>query len=80
MRREGPEQRNQKGRKGRGVRSKEGKERKGKVLTCFISKASFQMWRILGDLVEKKGITAKARTAEPGEARFHRVQEHPKGI
>lgn len=37
---------------GKGGGSKGGREEK--VLICFLSKASLQMWRILDDIIEKK--------------------------
>lgn len=57
----GREERRKKGtrKEGKGGGSKGRREEK--VLICFLSKASLQMWRILDDIIEKKGITARAQ-------------------
>lgn len=50
--------------------------REEKVLICFLSKASLQMWRILDNITEKKKKKESQlgpRTAEPSEAQSHRV-------
>lgn len=67
------EKRNKDGRKGGGVKG----GREEKVLICFLSKASLQMWRILDNITEKKKKKKESqlgpKTAEPSEAQSHRV-------